>query len=376
MSRPSVFFMRMAIVTAAFSMLSMVALGDEVRKAEPKPRAMVGAYYFDGWAGRNKFAKDPNQPWAANAPTHLTRRMVEEFPQREPVWGWRDDSVEIMERQIDIAADNGVAFFAFCWYWHDNGKSINPTKIREDSKHTALELFLRAKNNHRMKFCLLVANHQGFDIKGADNWKAAAGFWLPYLTHKQYLTLSGKPMVIVFDSRGAGKADIAAMQEAARMAGLPGLAVAACGNASPADGYMYRTHYNVVPGYSKGSEQHKYAELVAANEAQWKGSNAQPYIPIVTAGWDKRPWEGPAGLKQDAGWYYPDRTPEQFADFLDQAVLWLDRHPEQATPERLILIYAWNELGEGGYIAPTNGDPDGKYLKAIRSIVFSTGQPR
>ena len=37
--------------------------------------------------------------------------------QREPVWGWRDDRLEIMERQIDLAADNGIAFFAFCWYW-------------------------------------------------------------------------------------------------------------------------------------------------------------------------------------------------------------------------------------------------------------------
>lgn len=29
----------------------------------------------------------------------------------------------------------------------------------------------------------------------------------------------------------------------------------------------------------------------------------------------------------------------------------------------MILIYAWNEYGEGGYIAPTVGDPKGKYLK-------------
>ena len=48
---------------------------------------MVGAYYFDGWGGRHKLADDPNQPWAKDAPTHLTRRMVEEFPEREPVWG-------------------------------------------------------------------------------------------------------------------------------------------------------------------------------------------------------------------------------------------------------------------------------------------------
>ncbi|HOM17973.1 MAG TPA: hypothetical protein PLQ00_11630, partial [Thermoguttaceae bacterium] len=43
-----------------------------------KPRALVGAYYFDGWAGRHRLADDPKEPWAKDAPTHLTRRMVEE----------------------------------------------------------------------------------------------------------------------------------------------------------------------------------------------------------------------------------------------------------------------------------------------------------
>ena len=140
-------------------------------------------------------------------------------------------------------------------------------------------------------------------------------------------------------------------------------------------GYTHRTHYNVISGYTAGSEQHKYAELVAANRAAWSGSRRQPYIPIVTSGWDKRPWEGPTGLKQGAGWYYPDRTPDRFAGFLRDAITWMDKYPDQTTAERIVLIYAWNEFGEGGYIAPTKGDPDGKYLTALRSVVMPPGQP-
>ena len=343
-----------------------------------KPRPMIGAYYFDGWAGRNKLAAGANPAWAQHAPTHLTERMLDEFPEREPVWGWRDDSIEIMERQIDLAADHGVAFFSFCWYWHDNGQAIDETGIREDPLHTSLELFLKAKNNHRMKFCLLVANHQGYEIKGAANWKRAGEFWMPYLTHQQHLTIGGKPLIVVFSQQGGDKDGFAAMQATARKVGLPGLAIAGCADASGEMGFTHRTHYNVVPGYDSGSEAHKYAELATANRAQWKGGPAQPYLPIVTAGWDKRPWEGPAGLNQKPGWYYPDRTPEQFADFLREAVGWMDTHPDQTTEERLVLVYAWNEFGEGGHIAPTKGDPDGKYLKALRSVVSpttSSGQP-
>jgi hypothetical protein len=329
---------------------------------------MIGAYYFDGWSGRSRWADDPNEPWAADAPTHLTRRMIEEFPEREPVWGWRDDSLEIMERQIDLAADHGLKFFAFCWYWHDNAAGINEDAIRKDPKHTGLELFLKAKNRDRMKFCLLIANHAGFEIRGRENWKRAGEFWLPYFQNEQYLKVDGKPLVLIFGAGGEHMEGFAAMQTLARESGLPGLAIAGCGRGSVAEGYTHRTHYNINGGYTAGAREVPYSELVSANSSAWSGSPEQPYIPIVTAGWDKRPWEGPQGLNQAQGWYYPDRTPEQFQDYLRDAVEWMNGHPNQTTAERIVLIYAWNEFGEGGFIAPTKGDPDGKYLEALKSV--------
>ena len=340
-------------------------------------RAIVGAYYFDGWSGRNGLADDPNEAWAKNAPTHLTRKLVEDFPEREPIWGWRDDSLEIMERQIDLAADHGVAFFAFCWYWHDNGQAINKDAIETDPKHTSLRLFLKAKNNHRMKFCLLVANHDGYDIKGAANWKRAGEFWMPYLTHKQHLTVGGKPLIIIFGAGGGDKDGFSAIQETALKAELPGLAIAGCAH-SPVPqgaGFTHRTHYNVTEGYTAGSKDVPFTKLVDSNRAQWRGSREQPYIPIVTAGWDKRPWEGKGGLNQKEGWYYTGRTPELLGNFLGDALSWMDKHPDHTTTERIVLIYAWNEFGEGGYIAPTKGDPDGKYLKAVRSVIMPTTHP-
>ena len=54
---------------------------------------------------------------------------------------------------------------------------------------------------------------------------------------------------------------------------------------------------------------------------------------------------------------------------LRDAMAWMDQHPDQITAERLMLIYAWNEFGEGGYIAPTRGDPNGKYLQALHAVL-------
>jgi hypothetical protein len=328
------------------------------------PRATVGAYYFGGWAGRSSRWQDDAAWTSLHPPTHLTKRIVEDFPDREPIWGWRDDSLEIMEQQIDLAADHGIAFFAFCWYWNEDRE-----KIAQDPKHAGLQLFLKAKNNHRLKFCLLVANHAGYLFKDSDAWREAANGWLPYFKHPQHLTVDGRPLLIIFNPRNSDPDGFAQIQAMARQAGLAGVAIAGCGGGEAKLGFTHTTHYNIVPGYAAGSEARKYAELIQAHQNAWRGSRDQPYLPTLSVGWDKRPWEGDRGLGQKPGWYFPDRTPEQFAAALQSAIEWMDRHPEQTTAERLLLLYAWNEFGEGGYLAPTKGDPGGAYLQAVKQVI-------
>jgi len=354
---------------AAAIVLIVGALTSANCRAQTKGDVTVGAYYFDGWAGINKFASDPTQPWAKHAPTHLTRRMLEEFPHREPVWGWRDDSLAIMERQIDLAAENGIDFFLFCWYWRDNKGSINREAIESTSLHTSLNLYLKAKNKNKVKFALLVANHEGAEILETENWKEATQYWLQYFQDPQHIQVDGKPLIVLFDPKNVNENDLQAMQEVSKANGLSGLAIAGCNVNQEQAGFTHRTHYNVVPGYDAGSEAHPYKTLVTATQQQWFGSEAQPYIPQLTVSWDKRPWEGPTGLNQKEGWYYPDASPEQFKAFLEKAVEWMDEHPRETTKERLVLVYAWNELGEGGYLVPTKGDPGASYLKVVRSVV-------
>ncbi len=342
--------------------LLLVALAGLTPPQASERRATVGAYYFDGWAGKHRLAG--REAWAKDAPTHLTRRMLDEFPDREPLWGWRDDKLEVMERQIDLAAGHGIDFFAFCWYFRPTRKQVD-----EDPLHTGLNLFLKARNNRRVRFCLLVANHQGAYIGGPGNWILASEYWMPLLTHPRHVRVDGKPLLIVFNPRDVVREGLENLQAAARKAGLPGVAVAACGHGDPVVGFTHRTYYNIVPGYASGSQERRYAELVEAHQKAWSGTPEQPFIPEVTAGWDKRPWEGENGLNQRPGWYFPDRTPEAFGIFMRSAIEWMNRNPGRTTKERVVLVYAWNEFGEGGYIAPTKGDPDGKYLKAMKSAL-------
>ena len=62
--------------------------------------------------------------------------------------------------------------------------------------------------------------------------------------------------------------------------------------------------------------------------------------------------------------WYPDRTPKLVEEFVRVGVRWLDEHPDKGTAQRLLLLYAWNENGEGGYLTPTAADGT-EYLEAV-----------
>ena len=334
-----------------------------------KKNIKIGAYFYDGWSGQNKYANDSTKLWAKDAPRMVTRLLVEDFPEREPIWGWRGDSQEIVEKQIDLAADNGVDFFLFCWYWRDTEGPINVLAIENAPHHVSMNFYMKAKNKNRLQYGLLVANHSGAEIKGPDNWETAARYWMKYFKDSQYVTVDEKPLVVVFNPIDLDEESILRMQNVAKENGFSGLSIAGCGPPEILNKeFTHRTHYNIVPGYRSGSEEHQYYDLIETHKKQWFGSIETPYIPEITVGWDKRPWEGAEGINAPEGYYFVNRTPEQFEGFLKDAITWMDENPGRTTKERLMLLYAWNELGEGGYLVPTKGDPEASYLKVVRKI--------
>lgn len=279
---------------------------------EKETRIKLGAYYFAGWAGKCPYDDGtPENAWAKGMPTHYTKQLATNFAGRTPVWGWRDDTQELMERQIDLAADNGIQYFSYCWYWRNNKGPINVEAIEKDSKHLPMNLFMKAKNNNRMEFCLLVANHQGAEIIGTEAWKQAADYWMTLFKHPRYLRLEGKPVLMIFLPNGADKDGLKYLQEAAHKAGFPGVAVVACGNGKTEDGFAFKTYYNVKVPNIKVSEKHSFQELVDANVKAWKGTAEQPLIPVATAGWDRRPWEATDGTGFGKGYRFQDTMKEE-----------------------------------------------------------------
>jgi hypothetical protein len=334
------------------------------QSAPVRAKVRAGAYYFDGWTGKSN---------------HLTPRLRDEFFDREPVWGWRDDSLPIVEQQIDSAADHGLAFFAFDWYWPEGANKETPM-------NTGLELYLKAANRQRLQFCLLVANHGGFRIGPAD-WETVTDIWVRLFKEPTHVKVGGKPLLIFFTARdlrnafgsaAAVKAAFDKLDAKARAAGLEGVCIAACATPGPennwddladlkAQGYSCLTGYNYNGFPMKGPDKiQPFSRMIEGHQDLWDRFAARsplPYMPVVTVGWDKRPWEDASDPKTHAV-YYPDRTPVQVADFITRAIKWMDQHPDKTPKERILLLYAWNENGEGGYLTPTKGMGDA-YLRAV-----------
>lgn len=83
---------------------------------------------------------------------------------RRPLWGYVNEADPyVAEMEINTAADHGVNVFIFDWYWYD-GLPFLEGHLNDG--------FLKARNNDRMKFYLMWANHDvtlGWDKRNADD---------------------------------------------------------------------------------------------------------------------------------------------------------------------------------------------------------------
>ena len=89
-------------------------------------------------------------------------------------------------------------------------------------------------------------------------------------------------------------------------------------------------------------------------------------VPLVNAGWDGRPRQYP-GV-----WFLPP-TPAELAANLRGAFDWIRANPETAKADT-VLVYAWNEHDEGGWLCPTTAEGAAR-LDAIRAMVDAWRSP-
>ena len=169
---------------------------------------------------------------------------------------------------------------------------------------------------------------------------------------------------------------------AARAAGLGELLIgsgAVGPSRIPPDHWMaplfdFTNEYMDVPPLPNQEAEYPYEKL-AEFHAQWRSGHTEdaiPSVPFLGAGWNPRPWGDPRPAFQ-----LPDRR--QWKAASRSVKTDLDSRPSSAFRlpdgklQPAVTIYCWNEFGEGGIVAPTQGDQYMK-LEVIREVFGTAGQ--
>ncbi len=334
----------------------------------------VGAYYFSGWT---------------HAPNNNLTPLLLNSPLRkyEPLIGWYDDSQQLVDQNIMQASNAGINFFAFDYY----NTARSPYKT-DQALNEGLTFYLHSALRSRMNFCLTFIDQNPFEPK-ASQWPQLVNVWLSYFKQPDYVRVNGKPLFIIFSpehmrdifgtSRNVYRA-LDYLRARARAYGLPGVTVAV--GASLAATYnpsripqLRSEGYDVLTGYnyhSFGGEKYRqpvpYDRLVQENRQMWDRDLkfGQPYFPVVTSGWDQRF----SAREQSTAIIYNGRTPQKFACYVGAARRWVDTHPRNTVKERIIMVFAWNETGEGGEIIPTRADRYA-YTSALNGAITARTAP-
>ena len=318
---------------------------------------------------------------------------------RKPLWGYPNEAdPEVMEKQIDAAADHGVNVFIYDWYWYDN---------RPFLEQCLNNGYLKAKNNDRVKFYLMWANH---DVKyvwdkriahvdlGTTVWQAAVNrsqfeeialrLIRKYFTHPSYYTIDDCPVFQIYDlaslvgGLGGIQQTVDAFEwskEQAVKAGLPGLHLQLTSwganrkNMSGVDagtettlteevdrlGFDSMTNYQYVHFTDIDRD---YDEIMVDVEKEWARMDSDfnvPYFPHVSVGWDNNP-----RFETFRPGVVKNNTPEAVERAFQAAKEYIDAHPDQPP---LITVNSWNEWTETSYLQPDDLYGYG-YLEAAKRV--------
>lgn len=320
--------------------------------------ARVGAFYFDGWSG------PPDGP-------KFNGLLDSLWSDRQPLSGWSDGTDAAIAKQLRWAHDYGISFFVFDWYYGSDPVATAPLD-------NALRLYRRLPSHDGVGYALLYVNTGRFVVPPAE-WSTVVSQWTTQdFAGADYARVDGKPLVMILDVArftnqlgGTGGVDraIASLRSAASRAGLPGVYVVggiyvdasfdwnwfrAIASKEDFDAF---SQYSAPAAAGVLSGVQPYSTLVKALETDWNEfvSGPIPFIPDVVTGWDPRPW----GSTIDGKLWWFSRTPAQVGAFVHDAVRFVERQPQTSRTARaerpLLLMEAWNELGEGAYVLPTVG---------------------
>jgi hypothetical protein len=320
---------------------------------------------------------------------------------RFPLWGYINEADPyVAEMEINAAADHGVNVFIFDWYWYD-GMSFLEGQLNDG--------YLKAKNNDRVKFYLMWANHDvnlTWDKRNAGLpnssliWKGGVDrneFEIichrvikKYFSHPSYYQVDGKPSFMIYELQtliqglGGVKQTMDALdwfrketvkagfkgldlqvtlrRSGSTVTGIAGDNIGTQTETLKQFGFDGLTHYQFCHFTDINKD---YMEIMTDVVNEWgelEKENSAPYYPHISVGWDNNP-----RFEMFRGGIVKNNTPDNFEKALLMAKNYVDAHPKQAP---LITINSWNEWTETSYLQPCTLYGYG-YLQAVKRVFMT-----
>ncbi len=347
---------------------------------------IVGAIRWDGWYGDVTVTKAVEA--SLGQPKYHFRLPWFAVVMGDGKVQINGDSQAIMDDEIAYAAQAGLNYWSVVDYLDEApGMSI------------AMNRYLAAKDKKGIHYCL-VEEGARLDKAGTKAW----GRLVEHFRQPDYQTvLDGRPLLCLFGkTTELGRAEWDELKQQTIAAGLKAPYLVLMDWRKPEAGRL-SLGFDAVSRYAasgKGytADPKSYAELTSFDVRrqlwdQWK-QDGTPCITFATAGWDTRPRQErpPVWCKDLVKVAMPDptppalqkplidattATPEELTAHIREAIEWTKANRD-INPANAIIIYAWNEHDEGGWLQPTRGADEkaddsrihalGKALRALQSL--------
>ena len=357
-------------------------------RSEPPPeRTLVGAIRWDAWhAPRDGAAHGGDGgPVRAMERSLGPARYHWRLPFFARVVGENEVAIggytqAVMDREIAFARAGGLDYWAFLLY--------EPGDVMSQG----LELYLRSRRRREMLFCAIASPNT---FGQADRFRERMQRVVRLVGEPGYVTVAGgRPLLYLFDLSDGWLAAWGGPEGARKLFDDLRAAVRAAGKPEPDLVVMdfsaergarvaRQIGADAISSYAApgdgGAGGKPYAALRQTARAFWEACAATgcEVVPLAMAGWDRRPrverpvpWETWQKPGEGMDRFYESPTPDELAAHIEEAMLWARERPA-VCPARAVLIYAWNEHDEGGWLCPTlrpDGRADTSRLDALRAM--------
>jgi hypothetical protein len=332
----------------------------EASPAQNAAKTLVGAIRWDGWNKWGFYDSCFDAPeWRYRLPFFAT--ITPEGKAR-----LRETSQEVIDKEIVYAKTGGLDYWAFLWY--------HPESWAPESGYMGecLEYYLSSKHKTDVNYCLILSSEDNLAPKPKVN--ETLDYFVQRFKDPNYQKVLGnRPLVYFFQvcaflkDLGSEQAVRAFFDDFRKRTVAAGLAnpyfVVMSFNPDEGAKEVDMTGSDALSSYTAhlvgqpftNNQAHPYSELVENNRKFWEMSKetGKAIIPTANTGWDYRCMKMPQheGRNPMEDWY-EEPTARQVGENVKNAVMWVKANPA-VCPANSILIYAWNELSEGGWLVPT-----------------------